>query len=113
MSIRASNAGDPTTTTTTAPSSTTVDSFEIALSHTGEQEPLIFVNLDREYSIDGHDSPAASEPAQVLAVADNGPSEHYGVRITDEQSGDIKLRTLFPQDIPELKEVCSQWFPIE
>lgn len=114
MSTKASNTGDPTPTTTTATTaavtaSSTVDSFEIALSNHVENEAIPFVSFDRTFSIDGDNQ--AGQPVQV--AVDNGKSEHYGIRITEEQSGDIKLRNLFPQDIPELKEVCSQWFPIE
>lgn len=136
MSIKTSNAGDPSTTATTVAeflveSSATVDSsFEILAlnSHAARDasETIQFISgFDRNQhiSIDGDNSQQL--PVQVTVLDSNGggqtaaaatasASEHaYGVRITEEQSGDIKLRNLYPQDIPELKEVCSQWFPIE
>ena len=113
MSIKALNAVDANQNTTTITIASELDSSEIVAytNHTNGSEAT-FLNTPNLSVFEN-----GGVGSQVTTVhADNGivhSPGHYGVIITNEQNGDIKLRNLNPQDIPELKEVCSQWFPIE
>ena len=63
-----------------------------------------------QFSTNKNTSDVTSSKSLVITNNDQFKSE---TNLKDMIRSEIKLRNLCPGDVPELKQLCTEWFPVE
>ena len=63
-----------------------------------------------QFSTNKNTSDVTSSKSLVITNNDKFKSE---TNLKDMIRSEIKLRNLCPGDVPELKQLCTEWFPVE